>query len=71
MEIRTVQQTRMTPEEFAKVLKDAKPYLLVIEQRAKEVGYGSVEVKLEIRAGEVEKMMFFESKTWLKEKSPQ
>lgn len=67
--IQTLPVVKMTPEQFAILLKEAKPYLMMIEDRAAEIGYGSLEIRLEVRAGQVEKMMFFESKTWLKDKS--
>lgn len=51
------------------VLKQMKPYLAVIDERATQVDYGEIELKITVRAGEVEKMQFIETKTWLKPKN--
>jgi len=51
------------------VMKQMKPYLAEIESRAQQVGYGEIDLKITVRAGEVEKMQFVETKTWLKPKT--
>jgi len=54
---------------FAEMIREQKPYLLELEKEVGKIGYGTVEVKLEVRAGAVEKMCFFNSKNWLRPKS--
>ncbi len=59
----------LTPEQFAEMIRDSKPYLIELENHVQGVSYGTVEVKIEVRAGVVEKMNFFNSKTWLRDKT--
>lgn len=61
--------TKTQPHLLALVIKQAKPYMTAIEDRARVVGYGTVSLTLHIRAGEVEKMDVDEKHTWLKPKA--
>ncbi len=54
---------------IAKAIRLKKPYILAIEDTARELQYGTMEVQMEVRAGAIEKMSFFNKKTWLREKS--
>lgn len=60
---------RLTPDEYAQVIKTNKPYLVEIEDQVQEVQYGDIDVKLSVRAGQVEKMTFLKGKVWLRDKS--
>lgn len=60
---------KLTPEEYAEMMKVNKPHLIALEEIAQEVEYGKVEVTLEIRAGVVNKMEFHSTKTWLSPKT--
>lgn len=59
---------KLTPEEFATLLTEAKPYIAAIEERTNGVAYGTIDATITVRAGEVEKMEFHEHKVWLKPK---
>lgn len=59
----------LSPEEFAQMIKDHKPYLIQLEEMARVLQYGQVEVTIHVRAGEVEKMEMIEKKTWLRKKA--
>lgn len=50
------------------VMKQMKPYLAVIEERAQQVQHGEINLTITVRAGEVDKMQFVETKTWIKRK---
>lgn len=62
-------EPKLTPDEYANLIQQTKPYLIRIEEVVSDTQYGSIEVRLEVRAGSVEKMQFFNAKTWLKQKS--
>lgn len=51
------------------MIEDAKPYLVEVENHVEGLQYGTLEVKLYVRAGVVAKMEFTETRTWLKEKA--
>lgn len=59
----------MTADEFAELMRSNKPHLIEIEERAAAIGYGSIDVRLEVRAGVVAKMSFIETRTWVREKN--
>lgn len=64
-------EIKLTPaqeEMIATAIKTKKPYILVIEEQAQDIQYGTIEVQMEVRAGAIEKMYFFNKKTWLREK---
>lgn len=53
-------------EDFAAYIAQEKPYLIEIEEQIQKVGkYGEMEVKVSIRGGRVEKLSFWQGKTWL------
>ena len=68
----------LTPELEAKIvasIMENKPYILAIEDEINNLGkgtgqpgYGTVEVRLEVRNGIVTKMQFWSGSTWLKDK---
>lgn len=61
---------KLTPYQYAEMIRKNKPYILEIEEHVDKLpgGYGSIEVKIEVRAKEVEKMSFFNQETWLRPK---
>lgn len=63
-------EPKLTPDEYAELMKNTKPHLIKLEEEFSKVDYGTVEVKFEVRGGVVDKMSFFESKTWLKPNKP-
>lgn len=61
----------LTPELEAMIaqrIMENRPYLYELEQHVAAVFHGAIEVKLEIRAGSVEKMTFTNHKSWIREK---
>lgn len=61
----------LTPEqeqEIADAIRNKKPYILVLEEVASNLNYGTMEVQMEVRAGAIEKMTFFNRKIWMKDK---
>jgi hypothetical protein len=67
--IRLEQGMKLTPDEYAQIVMANKPYLIAIETEVEALGYGEMELKLTVRAGQVEKICFWKGKTWLKEKA--
>lgn len=59
----------LTPDQFAELIKAAKPHLIEIEEEIGKLEYGEVTIKLTVRAGQVVKMIFHEERTWLKDKA--
>lgn len=62
----------LTPEQesmIANAIRTNKPYILALEEQASDIDYGTIDVRMEVRAGVIEKMSFFSSKTWLRDKS--
>ena len=66
--IRMDQGCKLTPEEYAQIVLENKPYLIEIERAVEETSYGEIDLKLFVRAGQVEKVTFYKGKVWLKEK---
>ena len=61
----------LSPEQEAAIvnsIKKHKPYLLRLEEEVQVVQHGSIEVRLEVRNGSVEKITFLDHKTWIREK---
>ena len=53
-------------EEFAQYIATNKPYLIEIEEEIQKMGqYGEMEIKISVRGGRVEKVMFWKGRTWL------
>jgi hypothetical protein len=63
----------LTPEMeafIAKKIMENKPYLIEIEDRINELGgFGTLDIRLEIRGNKVEKASFLSTKTWLRLKT--
>lgn len=56
-------------EDFAQWVAENKPHLIEIEQEIQNVGmYGELDVRITVRAGQVEKLGFYGGKTWLRDK---
>lgn len=60
---------KYTLEEYSKMLKDTKPYLIALDDLVNEVNFGQIEVILDVRAKSVEKMTVVDRKTWLRPKA--
>lgn len=61
----------LTPEQEAAIvasIRRHKPYLLRLEEEVQSVQHGSIEVRLEVRNGSVDKITFFDHKSWIREK---
>ncbi len=61
----------LTPEQealIAQAIRRRKPYLLRLEEEVQCVQHGSIEVKIEVRNGSVDKITFFNCKSWIREK---
>lgn len=56
---------KLTPEEYAEMMKENKPHLIELEERASKLEYGTMQVIFHVRAGAVNKMEFHSSQTWL------
>lgn len=53
-------------EDFAAYIAQNKPYLIEIEDEIQKMGqYGEMEIKISVRGGKVEKVMFWKGRTWL------
>ena len=62
---------QLTPEQealIASAIRKRKPYLLRVEEEVQRVQHGSIEVRLEVRNGSVDKITFFDNKSWIREK---
>lgn len=62
---------QLTPEQEAAIvssIKRHKPYLLRLEEEVQSVQHGCIEVRLDIRNGLVDKITFFDHKSWIREK---
>jgi hypothetical protein len=58
----------LSPEQFAQIMRSEKPHLIELENMFKQIEFGTVEVQFEVRGGVVNKMSFFNKKTWLRDK---
>ena len=62
--------TNTSAEDFAKWVVENKPYLIEIEEEIQKMGdYGEMEIKLVIRGGRVEKVIFWKGRTWLRDRA--
>lgn len=63
----------LTPELealIAKQIMENKPYLLEVEEQVHALGgYGTLDVRLDIRGGVVEKVTFYSGRVWMKPKT--
>ena len=56
-------------KDFAQWVLENKPHLLEMEDEIQKVGpFGELEIKVWIRGGKVEKLMFYGGRIWLKGK---
>jgi hypothetical protein len=60
---------RLTLDEYAEFIKKEKPYLVEIEKAVEDCSYGEIDIKLTVRAGVVEKVVFWRGKTWLRDQA--
>ena len=66
----TLKQVKMSPEDFAQMIMENKPYLIELENNVAGLDFGTIEVVFTVRAGIVEGMEFVERrKKWLKPKN--
>ena len=61
-------ETKMTEAEFVKLFKLTRPHLIRIEEEAERVGFGTIQISMEVRNNIVKKIEFFEKRTWLRDK---
>jgi len=59
---------RYSLDEYATMMRNNKPYLMAIEEVVGRLNYGDINLKIEVRAGVVEKMVADSHKTWLRPK---
>lgn len=59
----------LTPEQYAQIIEKNKPHLVRIEEEVEKIADGSIEVKIEVRQGIVNKMTFIDSRYWFKAKT--
>lgn len=63
------QLERLKPEEVIWLLAKRVPYLTALQGEVKKLnGYGRIEAIMDIRGGEVQKMQFITTASWMKEK---
>lgn len=60
---------KLTPDQFAELIRKTKPYLIAIEERCTTVQNGSLELRLEVHNGVVDKITFYEGRHWLRRKA--
>ena len=59
---------KMSPDEFAAMLRELKPYFFKIEELCTELEHGDITLTLTVRDKAVEKMAIHSEKTWLRPK---
>lgn len=62
-----MQETKLTAEQYAQIVEQNKPHLIAIEEQIMKTGDGSVELKIDIRSGIVNKITFFNSQYWFRQ----
>lgn len=64
------QLEKLKPDEVIWLLAKKAPYITALQGEVKKLnGYGKIEAIMEVRGGEIQKMQFISTATWLKEKS--
>jgi hypothetical protein len=63
-----MEEMTLTTTQIADLIRIKLPWIARLLEEAQNVKYGQMEIKFEIRAGNIEKMTFFNASTWLKEK---
>lgn len=64
-------ELELTPELEAMIvanMRKRKPYLIRLEEEVQHVKHGSIEVRIEVRNGSVDKITFFDHRNWIREK---
>lgn len=64
----TVTQEQMQ-ETMKYLFTNLSPYMVAIDAMVKDTNYGELDMKVTVRAGEVEKIHFYQGKTWMKPKA--
>lgn len=67
--IRLEQGMKLTADEYARIVMANKPYLIAIEKEVEQLDYGEMDIKITVRAGQVEKISFWKGKVWLRDKA--
>lgn len=60
---------KLTPEQYAQIVEQNKPHLIAIEEQIMKTSDGSIELKIDVRAGAVNKITFFNSSYWFRSKT--
>lgn len=60
-------EEKLTPEQYAQIVEQNKPHLIAIEDQIMRHPDGSIELKLDVRQGIVNKITFFTSSYWFKQ----
>jgi len=68
LEINPVLDPKMSPQQFADMLRELKPYFFKIEDLCTELEHGEITVTLTVRDKAVEKMAVHSEKLWLRPK---
>lgn len=63
-----IKQQTFTTAQLQDMVSQEKPYILELDKAIQDLKFGTIDLKLEVRAGEVEKMSFFQTKNWLRPK---
>lgn len=58
-------EQKFTIKELEELMNKKKPYLFELDKQVLELGYGTLDVRLDIRNGEVTKLTTIFNKTWL------
>jgi hypothetical protein len=58
-------EPKYTAAEYQAIISKAKPYLFELDRQVLELGYGALDVRLDVRNGEVTKLTTIYNKTWL------
>ena len=63
----------ITPEKMEETMRylftNISPYMVAIDAMVKDTQYGDLDIKINVRAGVVEKITFYQGKVWMKKKS--
>lgn len=59
---------QLTPELITEIFKREKPHLVLLETEARKMEFGTLQVNITVRAGEVEKMEITRTIAWLRER---
>lgn len=58
-------EPKLTAKEFQELINREKPYLFELDKQVLELGYGTLDVRLDVRSGVVTKLTTIYNKTWL------